>query len=257
MPKSRPADRLLILLNSVWADVAASHLDDAFLPAFTVLALHSSPSTSPTLTMASPIAPPVNVPGLPPLEWGFRPGRAYADAGVLVLLAYASTDWVVDPLGSPPVLNACPLGFAAPKTFSLTARVSVSGARTSFDAPVLMVWRDDKHWAKLCFERAPTGEVGPVSVINNGGTSDDANAYTLPRGEDETMWLRLSRVGEGTFVFHASRDGKWWDFVRIFRIEGSEWQVGFLAQSPTGPGCAARFEDIRLGDAPTNLRDGS
>ncbi|CAK9782794.1 hypothetical protein CC85DRAFT_303152 [Cutaneotrichosporon oleaginosum] len=214
----------------------------------------------------SPSAPPVDVPGLPPLEWGFRPGRAYADAGVLVLLAYASTDWVVDPLGAPPVLSACPLGFAAPQTFSLSARVSVSGARTTFDAPALLVWRDEKHWGKLCFERAPTGSVGPVSVVTDGGTSDDANAYTL-EGEEGHMWLRLSRVGVCTFAFHASRDGRWWDFVRIFRLSGgdsgsdqgseSKWRVGFLAQSPTGPGCAARFEDIRLGAAPTNLRDGS
>ncbi|BEI89817.1 uncharacterized protein CcaverHIS019_0211790 [Cutaneotrichosporon cavernicola] len=207
--------------------------------------------------MTPPSVPPVLIPGLPPLEWGFRTGRAFADAGVLVLLAYASTDWVIDPLGSPPVLNACPLGFAAPATFSLSARVSVTGSRTAFDAPVLMVWRDETHWAKLCFERTPTGEVGPVTVVNNGATSDDANAYTLPQDKDDHMWLRLSRVAEGTFVCHASRDGKWWDFVRIFRVSGSDWRVGFLAQSPTGPGCAARFEDIRLGAAPTNLRDGS
>lgn len=210
--------------------------------------------------MPPPPAPPVTVPGLPPLEWGFRIGRAYSDEeGVLVLLAYASTDWVRDPLGSAPTLNACPLGFPAPPTFSLSAKVSVSSARTTFDAPVLMVWRDDTHWAKLCFERAPTGQVGPVSVVNNGGVSDDGNAYTLPPGEDDHMWLRLSRVAENAFALHASRDGSWWDFVRVFRIdgEGGEWRVGFMSQSPMGPGCAARFEDIKLGDAPTNLRDGS
>ncbi|GMK59039.1 hypothetical protein CspeluHIS016_0700540 [Cutaneotrichosporon spelunceum] len=200
---------------------------------------------------------PVEIPGLPPLEWGFHPGRASTVDGGLELVAHAATDWVVDPLGSPPVLNACPLGFAAPATFSLSARVSVNGPRTEFDAPVLMVWRDDAHWAKLCFERSPTGQIGPVSVINNGETSDDANAYTLPEGKDGHMWLRLSRVAEGTFVFHASTDGKWWDFVRIFRLSGTDWRVGFLSQSPTGPGCAARFDEIHLGAAPTSLRDGS
>lgn len=211
----------------------------------------------PTASRSTP--PPVSVPGLPPLEWGFRVGRAYADEdGVLVILAYASTDWVRDPLGSPPTLNACPLGFAAPDTFSLKAKVSVASARTTFDAPVLMVWSDDKHWAKLCFERAPTGTVGPVSVVNNGGVSDDANAYMLDKGAEDHLWLRVSRVGTNSFAFHASRDGQWWDFVRVFRLDGDgPWRVGFMSQSPTGPGCAARFEGIVLGDAPSNLRDGS
>jgi hypothetical protein len=35
-------------------------------------------------------------------------------------------------------------------------------------------------------------------------------------------------------------------------------RVGFLAQSPTGEGCAATFDHITFGaGAPKNLRDGS
>ena len=61
------------------------------------------------------------------------------------------------------------------------------------------------------------------------------------------------------FAFHVSSDGERWRFVRHFALDAAEEVlIGFEAQSPTGPGCAATFDDIGFGiDPPAVLRDGS
>jgi hypothetical protein len=46
------------------------------------------------------------------------------------------------------------------------------------------------------------------------------------------------------YAFHHSADGRRWDLVRYFSLADEDGEVGFLAQSPTGEGCLARFEDI-------------
>jgi uncharacterized protein len=72
------------------------------------------------------------------------------------------------------------------------------------------------------------------------------------------VWLRITRSG-AVWAFHASADGTWWRLLRYFALEEAGLvRVGFLAQSPTGPGCAATFDQITFrSGAPENLRDGS
>ena len=70
--------------------------------------------------------------------------------------------------------------------------------------------------------------------------------------DGDAVWLRIARVG-AAFAFHASDDGGRWDFVRHFALDGDP-QAGFLAQSPTGEGCAATFSDDPP-RAPRRLRD--
>jgi len=81
------------------------------------------------------------------------------------------------------------------------------------------------------------------------------------------LWLvlplaLLAAVACGAaWAFHASTDGKWWRLLRYFALSGDPAdlvRVGFLAQSPTGEGCAATFDHITFRPgAPKNLRDGS
>ena len=60
------------------------------------------------------------------------------------------------------------------------------------------------------------------------------------------------------WAFHASTDGAWWRLLRYFTLGTDLVRVGFLAQSPTGDGCAATFDHITFRPgAPENLRDGS
>jgi len=86
------------------------------------------------------------------------------------------------------------------------------------------------------------------------GTSDDCNSFEV---DGNALWLRITRSGPA-WAFHASADGAWWRLLRYFTLEKSLVRVGFLAQSPTGEGCAATFDQIRFRPgAPADLRDGS
>jgi uncharacterized protein len=181
-------------------------------------------------------------------------------AGAVVANAPARTDLYVNPGGgdsgdAESMLNAATL-LGAPPTgdFQFSAHVAVDFA-AQYDAGVLLVWIDARHWAKFCFEFSPAAEPMVVSVVTRD-FSDDANAFVVP---DRSVWLRVSRV-DHVYAFHASTDGRTWRLIRVFTLgEGSaQHLIGFEAQSPTGHGCAVTFDRIRftserLGD----LRDGS
>jgi regulation of enolase protein 1 (concanavalin A-like superfamily) len=151
------------------------------------------------------------------------------------------TDLFVDPQGAAPVLNASPSLSRAEGTFQLSAHVSVEFAET-FDAGVLLVWFDERTWAKLCLEYSPAHVPMVVSVVTRD-VSDDCNSFVVPEGE---AWLRVSRVGPTAFAFHVSLDGERWELIRHFSLgDGSDPEIGFMAQSPLGEGCAATFRDVR------------
>ena len=92
-----------------------------------------------------------------------------------------------------------------------------------------------------------------VSVVTRG-VSDDANSTIV---DGNAVWLRIARIG-AAFAFHSSTDGKRWNLVRHFALGGDgELQAGFLAQSPTGEGCAATFSHVeRTGSTLTDIRSG-
>ncbi|WP_438817482.1 DUF1349 domain-containing protein, partial [Streptomyces clavuligerus] len=135
------------------------------------------------------------------------------------------------------------------------ARVTV-GFAAPFDAGVLTVQAGEREWAKLCLELSPRRPT--ICTVVTRGHSDDANAWEV---EGDTAWLRISRTGRA-FACHASADGERWTFVRTFTL-GTDRQArtalaGFMAQSPTGEGCAVRFDRITYRPyAPAGLRDGS
>jgi regulation of enolase protein 1 (concanavalin A-like superfamily) len=159
----------------------------------------------------------------------------------LTLEAGRRTDLFRDPQGAEPRLEAPFRLVDTPDgDWQLSARVQAD-LRATFDAGALILWSDEETWAKLAFERSPQGEGLVVSVVTRG-LSDDCNSTVV---DGDTVWLRISRVGAAAYAFHASADGERWDFVRHFALDG-EPQPGFLAQSPTGEGCAATFSAIRL-----------
>lgn len=198
------------------------------------------------------------VPGLPfalqesePWPWRTTP------TGVEVT-AKPRSDLFVDPSGqggiaAQSLMNAVTLlGTPPAGDFTLTARVQVQFTQT-FDAGVLLIWADERHWAKLCFEYSPQGEAMVVSVVTRE-LSDDANGFLVPA---DHVWLRIARIDD-VWAFHASTDGKVFSFIRAFNLGVSAPQIGFEAQSPNGQECDVRFSDVaftatRLSD----LRDGS
>jgi len=202
---------------------------------------------------------------VPDIRFPLSPSLAGAwqfdqQVSAVIAKAAARTDFFVDPGGSgaleaEPVLNAPTLlGVPPVGDFQFSARVAVNFEAT-YDAGVLLLWVDERHWGKLCFEFSPTREPMVVSVVTRD-VSDDANAFVVP---GRSVWLRVSRIDQA-YAYHASTDGRNWRMIRFFRIAESSAgdKIGFEAQSPTGSGCAVTFDDIhfvptRLGD----LRDGS
>jgi len=197
------------------------------------------------------------VPGVPfPLEPSGNPAcQATVSGGSLILVSGAKSDLFIDPEGGE---GARPdagrlTGLPGDLDFTLSARVTVRFASV-FDAGVLLLYLSERRWAKLCYELSPQQRPTAVTVVTHG-TSDDSNSFETAGGP---LWLRITRSGRA-WAFHASEDGAWWRLLRYFTLgEASGARVGFLAQSPTGPGCTAIFEEIACKPgAPADLRDGS
>lgn len=186
--------------------------------------------------------------------------------GALVLTAGPRTDMFADPAepgdaGRPDAVRPDAVrpdagrlvGVPPEGDFRLAARVSPSfGAM--FDAGVLLVYADDDHWAKLCYEFSPQRTPTAVSVVTRG-TSDDCNSFET---DGSPLWLRVTRTGPA-WAFHASRDGAFWRMLRYFSLgTGSAAKVGLMPQSPTGDGCVVTFDQVTFAPgAPADLRDGS
>ena len=176
-----------------------------------------------------------------PLRWLREPAESAVEGDALRIVAGPQTDWFVDPLTEAVKAGAPALVGPIRGDFLLSARLEVAFAAT-FDAGALMLWRDDRAWAKLCFEYSPQSEPMVVSVVTRG-VSDDCNSHVV---DGSAVWLRMARIGRA-HAFHASSDGRRWELVRHFRLDGDgELDVGFVAQSPTGNGCAVTFSEIRL-----------
>jgi regulation of enolase protein 1 (concanavalin A-like superfamily) len=215
----------------------------------------------------------VKVPGVP---FPLSPSPAGVwqvdeEAGTVTVAAQAHTDIFIDPgeastdgspggdagvsLNAESMLNAATLlGVPPDGDFQFSARVTVDFAST-FDAGVLLLWLDERRWAKLCFEFSPAGEPMIVSVVCRG-VCDDANAFVVP---GRSVWLRVSRI-DRAYAYHASLDGKAWQMIRVFILsdETSGDTIGFEGQSPTGDGCAVTFDEIRFRpERLADLRDGS
>jgi hypothetical protein len=182
---------------------------------------------------------PINLPH--PLHWLNQPQSwDLSSEGQLTISAPAKTDWFIDPQGAINISNAPALLFPASGPSILSVQATVDHVAT-YDAGVLMVYESSLAWAKLCLELSPQGRPMIVSVVTRG-ISDDCNAFVV----NGPAYLRISKL-ERAYAFHFSATGVEWDLIRYFTLEeGKDTQMGFLAQSPTGSGCTARFREIRF-----------
>ena len=200
--------------------------------------------------MMSDMADRVSIAPLPaPLAWDVAPGRWNLGEGpLLTIAAPAGTDLFSDPAGGTPLATAPRLLGPVAGDFQLSAsvRCTLAGA---FDAGALLLWAGERRWVKLAFEVSPQGEPMVVSVVTDG-LSDDANAFFVP---GDAVWLRISRIATAC-ALHARLDGEGWRFVRHFALAApGGLRAGFLAQSPTGDGATARFDEIDF--VPERLAD--
>jgi hypothetical protein len=186
---------------------------------------------------------------------GNPPCEAQVAGSALTLTSGPASDLFIDPAGEEggrPDAGRW-TGLPGDHDFTLAARVSVQFQAT-FDAGVMLLYLSERRWAKLCYEFSPQHRPTAVTVVTRS-MSDDSNSFETGGGP---LWLRMARSGR-TWAFHASRDGSWWGLLRYFTLgESSGARVGFLAQSPTGQGCTAVFDNVVYQpSAPADLRDGS
>jgi regulation of enolase protein 1 (concanavalin A-like superfamily) len=185
--------------------------------------------------------------------WDVPPARWAVADEALTAVAAANTDIFRSPLDSF-VKDDAARAFTAPPDgdWQLRARVRVD-SHADWDAGVLLVWGDDRTWAKLTLELAPDGTPSIYSVVTRDGRSDDAVGAAV---NADTAWLRISSL-DGGYACHWSPDGVRWRLARQFVLAGPV-RVGLSVQSPVGAGCEVVFDQVRL--EPTRLRhllDGS
>jgi regulation of enolase protein 1 (concanavalin A-like superfamily) len=177
---------------------------------------------------------------------------AHVSDGLVELVAGPCTDIFCPPGGTPPTLNApVLLANLHDRDFVLSAYIEAE-LQALFDAGALLVWQGDRSWAKFAVERSPEGKPTVVTVVTRN-LSDDCNSVTL---DQPSAHLRVARIDDA-FAFHLEVAGRW-QLIRHFVLEPGNVRVGFLAQSPIGQGCTARFRQMRAEQRRLNdVRDGT
>lgn len=168
-----------------------------------------------------------------PLDWNYSNKQ-------LTIIAGKKTDLFADPQHEYAVFNSPKAVFIPDSIFQFSGKAEVD-FKTDYDAAVLVLYAGDEAWAKLCFEFSPQKKPFVVSVVNNN-LSDDVNHVPV---SGNTIYLRISGLGNNIFAFHYSTDGKYWNMARYFTIyTPQQIKVGFSSQSPTGDSYKAIFSEI-------------
>lgn len=136
--------------------------------------------------------------------------------------------------------NTAPmLLFYPDSNFVLTARVDIQ-CPGNYSGGALMVYADEKNWAKLLFEHSPNGEYAIWTGVTNEITDDNKNKVV----NNKFVYLRIAKKGV-LYCFYYSIDGHKWELIRSFgqsRIKPVS--IGFLVQSPDENSCVLPFSEI-------------
>ncbi|MGA2352118.1 MAG: DUF1349 domain-containing protein [Terracidiphilus sp.] len=179
------------------------------------------------------------VPG--PLTWQHAPVQWKIEDGgkTLSITGGKQTDWFANPFDGALVDNSPRLLFKPSDDFALSAKVTVD-FRSQWDAGVLVLYINDRVWAKLCFEMTIEKHAAIVSVVTRE-TSDDNNSIAIP---GNSVYLKMAKAGAAIF-FYASQDGEHWTIIRTFTLgKNPDLRIGFSSQSPTGNDCTTVFTQI-------------
>jgi uncharacterized protein len=174
-------------------------------------------------------------------EWLRAPQSVTCDGDRIVATAAPHSDNFRAPDGSNVATSGAVAVTEAPDgDWQFQARVS-AGHRSSWDAATIVLWHDERRWAKLCFELSPQGRPSVMSVVTRD-RSDDAVGWPIDGG---VAWLRVS-CRDGAYYFHVSTDGSVWALARQFELGTVSVRVGIGVQSPVGEGCVATFDNVTL-----------
>jgi regulation of enolase protein 1 (concanavalin A-like superfamily) len=173
------------------------------------------------------------------LQWKNQPLAFQSAGNTLSVTAGEKTDMFRDPNATYNTNTAPLLLFTPDADFVLSARIAHDFAE-KWDGGALVLWSDDAHWVKFCFEKDYTGAHRVVSVATND-ISDDCNSVAYAGG---AAYFKMAKAGN-VITLYSSATGKDWLLVRHLQFNAAPVQVGFLAQSPTGKKCTVAFRDIR------------
>ena len=164
---------------------------------------------------------------------------AYQD-GALSFSATKGTDLFTSAAGKT-TANTPKVLFEPKGDFVFSAKVSPIFNK-AYDGGALILYGNEKHWAKLLFEQLQSGEYGIASTISRN-VGDDVYHPTFP---NKPLYLKIARK-EKLYVFYSSVDGEKWQMLRNFGLEFDKpLKVGFSIQSPIGDKHTATFSDIRF-----------
>ncbi len=132
----------------------------------------------------------------------------------------------------------------ADEEFSFCIKAFRDG-KSLYDQCGILIYLDEKNWAKVCTEYEEDGDQKLGSVVTRRGFSDWATT-DIPNDID-TMYYRLSRMDE-SFLFEFSYDGADYKQMRIFhlRCKNAVPRVGVFACCPSGDGFKAEFTQMEL-----------
>lgn len=161
----------------------------------------------------------------------------------LKIVAPANTDLFITPDGGYATDQSPRLIFTPDSDFILTAKITPD-FKSKWDAGVLLIFNDNKHFAKFCFESDFKGQPRIVSVVCND-VADDCNSMTI--NAKEVYYRIIGSIRGNTFGFYYSENGKNWFPIRSFKLTKTDkLRIGFSAQSPTGRGCSVGFSEINF-----------
>lgn len=182
----------------------------------------------------------VSVPGIPyPLHWEIQPLRFTAKANTITIIAGKKTDMFRDPNVTYNTDNAPKLMFKPADNFVLTASIQHAFAN-KWDGGAIVLKSDSLNWVKFCFEKDYAGGKRVVSVVTKD-ISDDCNSAEIVGNK---VFYKIAKA-DNVITLYYSIDGRSWFLVRHLQFNAKpEFEVGFLAQSPTGTSCTVIFSDI-------------
>ena len=168
------------------------------------------------------------------------------DKDSILLTSTKETDFFIEPGGAYEKSDA-PLLLKKidnTKPFTFTTELKPEH-KVKYDAGMLFIFVDKKHWLKFAFEADERMNTRIVTVRTNN-TSDDNNHDVV---KDSIIFLKISSDTK-SIGFYYSNDAKVWNLVRVFKNEyPKNIFAGIGTQSPAGDGNRTVFYGIEFSDS--------
>jgi len=168
------------------------------------------------------------------------------DKDSIILTSTKETDFFIEPGGAYEKSDA-PLLLKKidnTKPFTFIAELKPEH-KVKYDAGMLFIFVDEKHWLKFAFEADERMNTRIVTVRTNE-TSDDNNHDVE---KDSVILLKISSDTK-SIGFYYSNDNKIWNLVRVFKNEYPQnILVGVGTQSPAGDGNKTIFFGIEFSNS--------